>query len=112
VELSANVYRGGVVLTRPSDESIGDMAIRCREQFGADFGLAIGPLPPGLCERPVAPAGGGGAEAIVPPETVALALASADGVRAKRLPLGIHPALRRLYLAKQALNFVRLTLLA
>jgi nicotinamide-nucleotide amidase len=112
VELSADVNRGGVVLTRPGEESIGDMAIRCREQFVADFGLAIGPLPPGLCERPVAPAGGGGAEAIVPPETVALALASADGVRAKRLPLGIHPALRRLYLAKQALNFVRLTLLA
>jgi hypothetical protein len=43
---------------------------------------------------------------------IGLALASADGVQGKSIPLGIHPALRHLYLAKQALNFVRLSLLA
>ena len=84
------------------------MAARCREQFGTDLALAVGPFPAGFSEA-AAPSSGGEAER---PEAVGLALASADGVREKSMPLGIHPALRRLYLAKQALNFVRLTLLA
>ncbi len=112
VEPSADAYRGGIVLARPAAESVGAMAAQCREQFGADFGLAIGPFPPGLCETPALPARRGAGDASAPSETVALALASAEGVQAKSIPLGIHPALRRLYLAKQALNFVRLILLA
>jgi nicotinamide-nucleotide amidase len=112
VESAADVYRGGVVLPRRADESVGAMAIRCREQFGTDFGLAIGPVRPGLSETPASLVGSGAGDVSVPPETVALALASADVVQGKSIPLGIHPALHRLYLAKQALNFVRLILLA
>jgi len=41
---------------------------------------------------------------------VALALASSDGVQQKTIPCGIHPVLMRIYLAKHALNFIRLLL--
>ena len=49
-EAAADAYRGGVVLTRPADESVGVTAARCREQFGTDFALAVGPFPPGISE--------------------------------------------------------------
>jgi nicotinamide-nucleotide amidase len=111
VESSPDVYRGGIVLPRPANGSVGAMASRCREQFNADFGLAIGRFPAGLSEPSASSGGGGSADANARPETVVLALATADTVQGKNIPLGIHPALRRLYLAKQALNFVRLILL-
>ena len=111
-EPSADVYRGGVVLMRPADESVDAMAARCREQFRADFGLAVGPFPATLPQTGATTVGSGAGEPSATPETVALALASANGVQGKSIPMGIHPALRRLYLAKQALNFVRLNLLA
>ena len=102
VERSADVFRGGLVLTDTAD-SAETMAVRCREQFGTDFGLAIGlPSPAG---RGVG--GEGGAS-----QTATIVLASSDGVKQKRIPCGIHPALLHIYVAKQALNFVRLTLLA
>jgi hypothetical protein len=38
-------------------------------------------------------------------------LASAGGVQERSIPCGIHPALLQIYIAKQSLNFLRLTLL-
>jgi len=58
---------------------------------------------------PVGARGAAGGEGS-PSQTVAIALGSADGVRRKEIPVGIHPALLRIYLAKHALNFVRLAL--
>ena len=80
LEGSADVYRGGLVLAATA-ESAETLAARCREQFGADYGLAVGPLPsPTGTEA----AGEGGQ-----PPTVQLALSSAAGIRAAR-PLP-HP---------------------
>jgi nicotinamide-nucleotide amidase len=109
VEGSADVYRGGLVLTDAAT-SAGSLAIRCREQFAAHYGLAVGvegeggnlPSPNGRG------AGGEGSEA----PSVTLALASPDVVQSKSVSTAIHPELRRIYLAKHALNFLRLALLA
>lgn len=139
-----DVYRGGLVLTE-AIESVEAMAIRCREEFGADFGIAVGPFPTEAsvgsdaadstgsgavpAESTAVPLNGraglntesasGGQRSVGAetgaegdgPKTVAIVLASADGVGRKAVPLGIHPALWRIYIAKQALNFVRLALL-
>jgi len=74
------------------------MAIGCRERFGADFGLAVGAFP-----QPNARTSG--------PPPVFMALASAEGVRVHAVPLGIHPAQVRVYCAKHALNLARLVML-
>jgi nicotinamide-nucleotide amidase len=42
---------------------------------------------------------------------VDLVIGNAETVETKTVSFGIHPALRKIYLAKQALNFARLTLL-
>jgi nicotinamide-nucleotide amidase len=96
VDDAADVFRGGLVLSR-SPESADAMAARCREQFAADYGLAIG-FP--------SPIGTNASE----PATISVALASADGVASKSLPTFNHPALSHLFRAKQALNFLRLAL--
>ncbi|NLY03222.1 MAG: CinA family nicotinamide mononucleotide deamidase-related protein [Rhodopirellula sp.] len=75
------------------------MAERCRRQFGADYTLAVSRFP--FADGPSGE-----------PEQVFLALASADSVQAKSLPFAGHPALLKVYIAKQALNFARLALLA
>jgi nicotinamide-nucleotide amidase len=72
-------------------------AITCREQFQADFGLAIGPLP---AASDTGEAG-----------QVHFALASEAGVQTFHVSSGIHPDIVADYLAKQALNLARLTLL-
>jgi nicotinamide-nucleotide amidase len=100
VEDAADVYRGGLVFPERV-ESVETMAKRCREQFGADFGLAVH-LPSPF---------GSGAEC-VESKTTCLALASSDGVQRQELSASWHPALSRIYSAKSALNFVRLVLLA
>ncbi len=97
---SVGVYRGGQVLTH-TDEASELLAAACREQSGADFGLAIGPF---VRRRGLAKD-----ESI---ETVTFALASAAGVQQKSIPLGWHPSLVRILCAKHALNFVRVALLA
>ncbi len=107
VEDSADAYRGGLVLSQPGDESADALAARCREQFGADFGLAVGTVLSSPFERG---AGGEGPEQESASPIATLALASADGVQQKNIPCGIHPALRQIYLAKHAMNFVRLAL--
>ncbi len=104
VEGSADVYLGGLVLTNPTTESAETMAACCREQFGADYGLAVGFLP--------SPIGEGSRSVRAANRSVALVLASPEGIRSQSVPLLIHPELLRIYIAKQALNLVRLTILA
>ncbi len=92
-----NVYCGGLVVMAPTTDPE-TMAADCRQQFNADYGLAIGPFPTdGVQESG--------------PQPVVLALASPKGVERKEIPFGIHPALTRIYYAKHALNFLRLVLL-
>jgi nicotinamide-nucleotide amidase len=85
----AGVFRGGFVLAE-AIESAEAMATRCREQFHADYGLAI------RNESAI----------------ISVALAGAEGIESKTLPDFVHPALSHLFRAKQALNFLRLRLLA
>jgi nicotinamide-nucleotide amidase len=100
---AGEVFRGGLVLAE-AIESAEAMATRCREQFHADYGLAITKLPSPFGRG----AGGEGGEA----PRVFLALATADGTQSKSLPDFVHPALSHLFRAKQALNVLRLRLLA
>jgi nicotinamide-nucleotide amidase len=95
VDGAADVFRGGLVYAS-AGESVEKTAADCRERFAADFGLAIC-LP---------------ASQVQSPPTISVALASADGVKTTTFPSIVHPALTHLLRAKQALNFVRLALLA
>lgn len=74
------------------------MARRIREIFQADWALAVPYFPP---YNPQAET----------PEQVALALASPEGVKSRRLPYAAHPAMLKVLFAKHALNFLRLELL-
>ena len=117
---SGGRYRGGVVaadeaaLARllpfdPAASAQGGeslpraMAIACREQFGSDFGLGVGPLP--AVSHP---------QGSIPGEAKHLhfALASATGVQAIHVSSGIHPDIVGDYCAKHAINLVRLALVA
>ncbi len=111
-----DVFRGGLVFPSPA-ESVEEMAKRCREQFHADVGLAVGPFPQNLpspaCGRG---AGGEGCHAYLTANPVrqtgstevVLALATSEGVQSAGFPFAWHPALSRTFCVKQALNFVRL----
>ncbi len=77
-------------------EYVRGLAIACRERFQTDFGLAVGPMPS-------ADDGAAG--------HVYFALASDSGVRALRVSSGIHPDIVGEYLAKHAINLLRLELL-
>lgn len=121
VERRADVYRGGLVLAE-FPESVDVMAARCREQFGADFGLAVGPFAEESPENLSSPVGRGATENLPSPigrgaggegsevQAVEFALAFADGVQHKTIPFGWHPALSRMHCAKHALNFIRLAM--
>ncbi len=74
------------------------MAEACRTLFGADYALAVGRFPSGETTD-------------AEPRLVALAFASGDSIKVKSVPFAGHPALLRVYLAKQALDFARLALL-
>ena len=75
------------------------MAVGCRERLGADYGLAVGPLPK--------------ADALTgEPPKIHVALATKEGVRMLSVSIGLHPALHRIYCAKHALNLLRLARLA
>jgi nicotinamide-nucleotide amidase len=80
-----------------SRETAAAMAARCREQFGADVALAVGPFPP--------PAG----SAETPSETH-IALAAAEGTFTESAPFTYHPDILQARTAKQALNALRLYL--
>jgi nicotinamide-nucleotide amidase len=71
------------------------LAIACRERLHTDFGLAIGPMPESSAAG-----------------HVYFALSSATGVRMFRVSSGIHPDILLDYLAKHAINLLRLELLA
>ena len=110
---SADFYQGGMVLNA-FDESAEQTAIRCRERLNADYGLAIG-----LPTRPAEAAKNcdhhacaeAGEESGELPQ-VPVALADADGVTIREIPYVSHPLLRQFFVAKQALNLVRLALLS
>lgn len=111
---SDGCLRGGLVVTSATaleavlgvagDPSLSDRtrieaaARACRERLGADYALAVGPFPAG---DPTAE----------PPQRVALALASANGVSVQEVPFASHPALLKIFGAKRALNLLRLSLL-
>jgi nicotinamide-nucleotide amidase len=104
VDESVGMYRGGMVAAPDTSNEIlkaGETlacngAQACREQFGADYGLAIGPIP----------AAADDAEA-----KFYFALASDDGVIVRTGSAAIHPAILKDLAAKQALNLLRLHLL-
>ncbi len=81
-----------------SDAALGALAQAVRARFGAQLGLAVGPLP--------APAEALGGE----PPTVAYALARGDEVILRRVPSVGHPSIHKMRAAKVGLNLVRLTL--
>ncbi len=111
-------YLGGMILTDPkglqqglgispdlvSQEGVQSAAVaeamarRVREQFQADWGLAIPCLPHYQPQAQKA-------------ESVALALARPTGSRSKVLPYAAHPAMIKVLYAKHALNFLRQALL-
>jgi nicotinamide-nucleotide amidase len=108
---SGSQFRGGVVvrdsaslapilnLSGDQRESVvGAMAQACREKFGADYGLAVGPLPatdPPATEPPV----------------LHIAVAGPNGVTVKSPTYAGHPDILKTRGGKQALNLLRLTLL-
>jgi nicotinamide-nucleotide amidase len=74
-------------------------AVACRKRFGTDYALAVSRFPPL-------------AAADETPRPFYLAAAGPAGVTVKELPYAGHPAMLRVWCCKQALNLVRLTLLA
>jgi len=74
------------------------VAARCRDAFGSDFALAVGPFPQ---DTPYKDA----------PGRLLLAIASAEGLRSRQVGLAGHPAIMKPLAAKHALNFLRLHLL-
>ena len=109
VEGAAQVYRGGLVVMAPA-EPAEVLANRCREQFAADYGLAVGLFGAGVAPAACSPAGctttGGGQQPLLQ-----LALASGQGVRRETVSQLAHPELALTYVAKRALNLLRLTLI-
>ena len=68
-----------------------------RKHLQADWLLMIGEFPEEASETEPLP--------------VYLAIGNAEAVKTKAIPFGIHPALRKIYIAKQALNLARLTMM-
>ena len=87
--LSANLPASGEEVSRR-------MAAACRERFGADYALAVG------CFPDVDPQ---------EPKPVHLALADGQGVNIKSIPYAGHPAWLKMYIAKHALNLLRLAIM-
>jgi len=84
---------------RPLTEvDVGTLAVRCRAVFEADYALALGPFPP-LDALPGGP----------PP--VQLAVADSTAVHRHPTPFAGHPEMLLARTVKEALNFLRLTLL-
>jgi nicotinamide-nucleotide amidase len=102
-------FLGGTVMPREASENdaavedklIRVMATDCRKIYAADYGLAIGPFLPADQK----------ADQETESRSVFLALAGPDGIAVKETSLALHPAIVRVYCAKQALNMVRLALM-
>jgi nicotinamide-nucleotide amidase len=100
---SDEVYAGGLVFRDRDVFTPGGLAPRdavvaaaraTREQFGATLGLALGPFPE-IDETLSA----------VPP--IHVAVATAKTFTTREFPFSTHPSLRRIYAAKNALDFLR-----
>jgi nicotinamide-nucleotide amidase len=74
------------------------MASACRQRFGADYGLAVGPFP-------------NSDPAASDPEPVFFGLASPEGVSTKSVPFAAHPAMIKVFCGKIALDVLRLAML-
>lgn len=74
------------------------LARRARAEFGADFGLAIGPLP---TDRPAGS----------PPPDVSIAIVGPSGERLHTIAHAGHPDIVAARTAKHALNYLRLSLI-
>jgi nicotinamide-nucleotide amidase len=74
------------------------MAARCRDVFGSDLALAVGPFPQ---DTPYKDA----------PGQLLLGIAGSEEVRSRQVGLAGHPAIMKPLAAKHALNFLRLYLL-
>ena len=85
-------------IVRDKSQATARMAQECRAKFAADFGLAVGELPP------VDP------QATEPP-LLHFAVADENSVTVKSAPYAGHPDILKARGAKQALNLLRLTLL-
>jgi nicotinamide-nucleotide amidase len=102
--IGGSSYRGGIVTsTETTDDVAADCeslasggAIACRQQFAADFGLAVGPLAPS-----------GSSE----PKQIQFALATGKTVIHETATAAGHPALSAERTAKVALNILRRHLL-
>jgi nicotinamide-nucleotide amidase len=81
-----------------SEETVGRLAVACRQRFAADYALAVGPFP---SFRPAA----------TEPAPVRVALAAPEGVRVRQIPFAGHPATLKFFCAKHALNLLRLSLI-
>jgi len=81
-----------------SGEVAGAMAARCRERFGADYGLAVGRFPEFDASAPEA-------------KPVFMALATDESVRVRSFPFAGHPTTLRVFCGKRALNLLRLEIL-
>lgn len=116
-EHSAGVYCGGLVLTKPT-VAPDALAVECRLRFDADYGLAVGNAQG--CNSPLQTDAGGKGGSLPSPSgrgaaaeddtVITVALSSAAGVQTKDVAFHLHPELRHIYLAKQAINFARLAL--
>ncbi len=74
------------------------MAQRCRDEYHADYALALGPFPKVRDDG-------------TPPGKVHFALASPNGIVTKSSLYAAHPEIRTLLAVKQTLNLLRLTLM-
>jgi nicotinamide-nucleotide amidase len=95
--------RAAVSESRPDEAGfmkllVEQMAEACRALFGADYGLAVGELPP------VDPSA-------AEPAKLWLAVAADSGTKAVSTPYAGHPDILKARGSKQALNLLRLTLL-
>ena len=81
-----------------SGEVTAALASACRQQFDADYGLAVGKFPVFDAQTS-------------DPPLYYFALASADGVMVRSSPFAAHPAILKARAGKQALNLLRLRLL-
>ena len=79
-----------------NEELLKTAAEACRQRFGADYALAIGDFPEFNPNDP---------------QPVHLAMIDVNGTSVKSIPFAGHPATLRIYIAKHALNMLRLAML-
>lgn len=88
-------FLGGIVQPNASPV-VSKAANAAQVQFGADFAIAVGPFP--------------ASDAVEGSATVAIAAVGPGMAETKFIPYSLHPAIRRAFCAKWALNLLRLAL--